>query len=265
MSEETSHTPDGKHADETKNVFFSVPGAAQSLGNAVLQRFNAIIPRPDTERRLTPIEELVREQNEYIDMRKHAHLTTNLFRAQPEEVELSRVNSLMNTYRSELEERHTLADRYALFMDERFTDYVYTLDLAETKQAGSHEEIEKLKAEYVELRDRLVSRGTIDGELDRSDKTSQFLFSTMKHELYVTGMRNRKLFCFERDGRKITVAKRMDFLISRSEISDIELSSGHIELTKKHKIQKLIDTQDEVIVPVRTVYFATNQEAKEPK
>ena len=79
MSEETSHTPDGKYADETKNVFFSVPGAAQSLGNAVLQRFSAIIPRSDIERRLTPIEELVREQNEYIDMRKHAHLTTNLF------------------------------------------------------------------------------------------------------------------------------------------------------------------------------------------
>ena len=168
----------------------------------------------------------------------------------------------MNSYRAELEGRHTLADRYALFMDERFTDYVYTLDLAETKQAGSHEEIERLKAEYLELRDRLVARGTIEGELERSDRTTQFLFSSMKHELYATGVRNRKLFCFERDGRKIAVAKRMDFLISRSEISEIELSTNHVETTKKHKIQKLIDTEHETIVPVRTVYFATNQEVK---
>jgi hypothetical protein len=109
------------------------------------------------------------------------------------------------------------------------------------------------------LRDRLIAEGVIEEEVTRGHATRKFHFSNSLSPDHYLGTRNRILFCFEKDGHKITVAKRMTFLVDKTAVPDdltVDANNGtrHLAL-----IQKKIDRQDEDITPVRTLYFVTKK------
>lgn len=209
------------------------------------------------ERTDIDVDDLVRNENETIDMRKIAH-RVNLFRQKSLDGDLEHRARLMAQFESELSERHTISERFDLFMDERYADEVYTLDLGETLEAGSHDAVEAIKDEFRILEQRLIEEDVITGEIPRDIAMPTVHFGKSQHDEYCLGTRNRNLFSFTRDDRVITVAKRMTFLMTSGTIPD----ALHHKPDSQYVVdiaQKLIDSQDPAIIPVRTVYYATNK------
>lgn len=210
------------------------------------------------------IDMMVRHENEMIDLQKAGH-ETNIFRQKKfNETETVRLNELTIHFKERLASCHTMSDRFELFMDEAYADDIYTLDLGETKEAGSHDAVEAIKEEYHELEHSLVDRGIISGELSRADAKRTVHFYKSAHPDYFRVTRHRTLFCFEKDGRKISVAKRMTFLLDKSAIPEGSDPIGSNQNGRNHiaLTQKLIDRQAEEVLPVRTVYFVTSKEIK---
>lgn len=200
------------------------------------------------------LDQLVQNENDYLDLRQKGH-KNNVFRdkklAENTPDRLAKLNEFMD----ELSTKTSMTSRYELFMDERYADDVYTLDLDETKEPGSHDAVEALKVEYRQLRAKLMDEGVIEGELTRGQATRTFHFSNSLSPDHYLGTRNRILFSFDRDDSRITVAKRMTFLLDKTAVPDditAERNNGtrHIAL-----IQKKIDRQEADITPVRTVYY----------
>ncbi|MEO5499245.1 MAG: hypothetical protein ABIR46_01980 [Candidatus Saccharimonadales bacterium] len=201
---------------------------------------------------------LVKNENDYLDIRQKGH-KHNVFRNKSLAENTPERHTVLDQFMDELSTKTSMISRYELFMDERYADEVYTLDLDETKEPGSHDAVEQLKAEYIELRQQLMGDEVIDDELPRSESKRTIHFNNSLSPDHYLGTRNRVLFCFERGDRKITVAKRMTFLIDKSALPGGFISESNNGQKYLSLVQKKIDRQDEAITPVRTVYYVTNK------
>lgn len=212
----------------------------------------------------TDVEIAVDNENAIIDQRQQAHFRVNLLQemypASPSNIE--RMSVLRNLFESELTDRHSIADRFSLFAEPFYAPFINTLDLGETKQPGSHDEVAALKAEYLELLAKLTENGVINGELSRNDANPTIHLSNHPKGDFVSATRNRELFTFSDQTRKVSVAKRMTFLMPNEAVDSLNLSD-QAALTKRQdvaRIERLIDKQNaEVIIPVRTVYYARSK------
>lgn len=233
------------------------------LGNRVMQE---LIERSYLVAE-SEIDMMVRHENETIDWRKAGH-EINIFKQKNlNEAESTRLTELKVQFLERLAGCNTIAERFALFMDEEYADDIYTLDLGETQQAGSHDAVEAIKSEYHELERMLVEQGVIEGEQPRNAAKRTVHFAKSNHPDYYQVTRNRTLFCFEQGDRKISVSKRMTFLLDKSVVpaESNPLDPKHNGRVHVALTQKLIDTQAEAVVPVRTVYFAASKPLKESK
>ena len=201
---------------------------------------------------------LVNNENDHLDIRQREH-KHNVFREKSFAENTPDRLVELNDFMDELSITTSMTDRYELFMDERYADDVYTLDLDETKEPGSHDAVEKLKAEYNELRLKLIDEGVIIDELPRAESKRTIYFNKSLSPDHFLGTRNRVLFCFEQGDRKITVAKRMTFLIDKTALPDDITTDTNNGTKHLGLVQKKIDRQDEAIIPVRTVYYITNK------
>ncbi len=211
----------------------------------------------------TAIEIAVDAENETISHRQHAHYDVNLFhgmkRVTPENTE--RLIVVKDHFESELTEKNTIHDRFFLFAEPFYAPFVKTLDLGETKLPGSHEEVSALKNEYHQLLQALVDAQLVSGELSRAEAKPAIHISTSSQKEYVTAVRNRDLFSYEDEGRVLSVAKRMTFLMPADALRTLQLSTQTILKQRQIEvIENLIDTKDaENIIPVRTVYYAKSR------
>jgi len=72
------------------------------------------------------------------------------------------------------------------------------------------------------------------------------------------GTRNRNLVTFVYGDKTITIKKRMVFLAESCELNGLFNQYGHVETPKQiKKLQSLIDTEDDSITPLDTVYYVT--------
>lgn len=207
----------------------------------------------------TPEERLVRRQNEMLDQSAQFHLT-NLFMNHTKDQSVD-LDAMKIEFMKGLDRCKTVSDRYDLFMDDSYKDYIYTLDLGQTKRPGSHREVERLKKEYRTLRDRLVDNGVISGELTRRQAKPKVFIQPSDVENCDFVTRSRPLFSFYLDNRDITVQKRMHFLLQSSEL-DIKLEPGEPSIKNKKLLEELVDRQADIVIPVRTVYYAVSKAPK---
>jgi hypothetical protein len=228
------------------------PTFIRRFGGYFLGRLFAPIPT------LSPIQRAVDAENTYIDQRQQAHYHANLFRETKENSK--RLPHMKELFEQELAERDTIEARFALFADPLYADFVNTLDLGETKQPGSHDEVIALKEEYGKLVTGLIEAGLIDNELSRAEAKPTIHFSIRADSDYVAAERNRDLFKFVDGERTISVAKRMTFLVPHEVYEAHSSPLNPLRARSVKKIEALIDAQDgSSIIPVRTVYYATSK------
>lgn len=252
----------GNNTDRNPNLLSKVGDFAYSRALLVLNPGLYYPESVEVPRGYSDLEQLVIEENDFIDIRQKAH-QINILRDKPSsETDHATRTTLADNIIQELSACSTIRERFDVFMDPRYADDIYSLDLGETHQAGSHEAVAALKAGYVGLKDALIKAGVIADEIPRDEAKRTIVFRTSRHPDYYVADRNRVLFCFEQNGRKIAVLKRQTFLIEKVALP------GKIDLDKQDgvqyldEVQSLIDREAAVITPVRTHYFATNQEIK---
>ncbi len=197
----------------------------------------------------------VHQYNEMIDLRQQAMLEANAFKLPngATEADFKAVSWQQEQLKAELPERRTMLDKFAFFLDERFT-YLNSLDLGETTRPGSHDELLALKNEYRVLLGILVDEGVTKGEIPRDEAQRSVSFQDFNGEShdYALGNRIRKLFEFNGPaGQPMCVAKMMIFLTPRA-----NYKNGHVSMRNQlEAIERRIDQRDESIIPVRTIYF----------
>jgi len=212
----------------------------------------------------SPRELAVDLENKAIDLRQEAHFNANLLRA-PEAADardIRRLSAIKREFEIDLAETEaTIPARFELFMEPFYAPHISALDIGETKNPGSHDEVAALKEEYRELLERLVDKKIIDGELPRFKAKPTIHLSFNSSSDYVAATRNRELFSFVDGARTITLAKRMTFLMPPEVVGELQApEDGRLGLGATKKVQTWIDDQDpDKIIPVRTVYYAKSK------
>jgi|GEM_PF-4768909 len=211
-------------------------------------------------------------EKEVAKQRARGHEAANLFHGEGYDSQadlLCAVESYQNAlYEIDTTQpRDRLGCRLALFLDEEFLDSVYTLDLLFVENPENLDELALAKEQYIETRANLQQAGICEDELPR-DGNTRFNFlplSNMEHNdtpLYnsknVVGTRNRNLIVFAYRDKIISIKKRMVFLAESHKLNGLFNEYGHVETSQQSEaLQALIDTEDESITPLDTVYYVT--------
>lgn len=246
-------------AEQQEGLTPSRPGFARRFSGYFLERWSSLQIVSDID----PREQAVDRENRSIDESQKAHFSANLLHP-PESVDeksILRLNAIKGVFETELNETHSMADRFELFTQPFYKPYVRSLDLGETKNPGSHDEVVALKEEYHELLAALIERNIVQGELPRSKAKPRIHLSLTSGSEYVSATRNRDLFSIEEDARTLYVAKRMSFLMPSSTANQLNVTrGGSLAVNEIKRVEGWLDAQDpEAIVPVRTVYYVRSK------
>lgn len=236
------------------------PNFARRFGGYFLDLLLPVVPVEE----MTPVELAVAEENVVITQRQEAHYHANLLRAEDSSPEnIKRLYVIKEMFEGELQNCDSIEERFKLFAIPFYAPFVNTLDLGETTCPGSHEEIETLKEEYHILLNKLIEKGVVTSELPREKATRTMHFGSSVNPAYKTGTRNRDLLSFVDGHRTLTIAKRMTFLMPTDVYEQYANPQHPVRPRSIARIEKLIDKQDEHIIPVRTLYYATSKPLKE--
>lgn len=235
------------------------PSIARRFGGYFLGRLNAPLTLTDEE----TSDRAVERENRSIDESQKAHFDANILH--PPEIfdskSIRRLNAIKGAFEIDLSETSTIAERFALFTEPFYTPYVRSLDLGQTKNPGSHDEVAALKEEYRDLLAILKEKDVVKDELPRAKAKPRIHLSLGSRDEYIAATRNRDLFSYEEETRTIFVAKRMVFLMPKATVDELAVGrDGSLAVSEIKKVEGWLDAQDhETIVPVRTVYYVRSK------
>ncbi|HET8690399.1 MAG TPA: hypothetical protein VFL81_03095 [Candidatus Saccharimonadales bacterium] len=196
--------------------------------------------------------------NQMMDMRQEAMLAVNALKVpkSPTEADFAAVAEQQRLLRAEYPQRTTMADKFALLLDERFT-YMNSLDVAETSRPASHDELHRVKDEYWALLGRLIDSGVVKEEVPRSQDSRSIVFLDFEYDRnYARVNRTRRLIEFQDNhGNPMSLMKLMIFLMPRG-----YAANGKVTSEKKiQDIETKLDSRDPSIIPVRTIYYGKRE------
>ena len=243
-----------------------------------------------------PLHQIIETENNIIDARSDAFYAANLFDidalvakgiydvSQPDWSKNSQFDELDRQFRAEHEACTTMSERLMLFLDERYLPYLSSLDLDKTRNALDHTKLDNMVEGYREMGQVAIRMGLTNAELPRekSGRTIHFRppasiiedkYGLLGSREWSVGVRNRPLLRFkvkaDDEKYRITIPKRMTFAIPTPLM--LELTEGgamrgstrtiHDQNSMEY-LENMLDEHDSQIVPIRTLYYVTNNKVE---
>lgn len=203
----------------------------------------------------------ISDMHEMSAMRSRAHRDINTFHT-PKNSSMEVETALYAAgFFEQMDSAERASDRFGIFMSDTYARIVKSYDLCGAMNP-SQETIDGLKEQFHDLLGGLIDGGVVDGELARDESTVAFHFDYIKDQKnIIVGRRNRVLFSFDDYsdalplGRKITVAKRKEFIIDARNLDEtVDLAA-----LKRSTVQQMIDRNHPAIIPTETRYYVKSK------
>jgi hypothetical protein len=221
------------------------------------------------------LQAVIDAQNDAIDLSHEHHFFANLMTTEFwKTLADGEFANFHNEFNADLAGRETIADIFALFVDEKYAGKLNSLDLGKTKRPNDEAEIIRLREQYRQLREALKQAGVTEDELSRDEAAIVYRFHAPSNNdpEYIIGARERTLIEAKQavaDGvLEYDLKKRMTFAMTANDFRRMRNATDSKSQNDPQiglVLEPLLDGVDvpmsprPTVYPIRTVYYAANR------